>query len=112
MAFFRRVLDHLLNQVLVEGLANSRVFQRFAVWSNGAIKEMSEQGRYTEADGRLAHKSGPGTLRDPSGMDPHLRLLDAAALSTASSRISAWLLLTADEPWMQQQQAMRSSWPA
>ena len=45
MAFFRRVLDHLLNQVLVEGLANSRVFQRFAVWSNGAIKEMSEQGR-------------------------------------------------------------------
>ena len=42
--FVKRLLDHLLNQVLVEGLANSRWFQRFAVWSHGKMKEINAQG--------------------------------------------------------------------
>ncbi len=44
MAFFKRVLDHLLNQVLVDSLANSRWFQRFAVWSHKAASELKEKG--------------------------------------------------------------------
>lgn len=43
MAFFKRVMDHLLNQVLVETLANSRWFQRFAVHSHKLTKEMAEK---------------------------------------------------------------------
>ncbi|KAL6747421.1 hypothetical protein V8C86DRAFT_2910135, partial [Haematococcus lacustris] len=39
----RRVIDHLLNQVLVEGLANNRTFQRFAVWSHTKYKELHEK---------------------------------------------------------------------
>ena len=58
MAFFKRVLDHLLNQVLVEGLANSRWFQRFAVGTTKAVKDLQEKsgscpkGRFSA---RLAH---------------------------------------------------------
>mmetsp|Transcript_19410 Transcript_19410/g.35047 ORF Transcript_19410/g.35047 Transcript_19410/m.35047 type:complete len:83 (+) Transcript_19410:54-302(+) len=43
--FLKRILDHLLNQMLVESLANSRTFQRFAVWSHGAYKELSEKAK-------------------------------------------------------------------
>ncbi|PNW77157.1 hypothetical protein CHLRE_10g424650v5 [Chlamydomonas reinhardtii] len=43
--FIRRLVDHLLNQVLVEGLANSRWFQRFAVWSHGAMKELQAKSK-------------------------------------------------------------------
>ncbi|PNH12503.1 hypothetical protein TSOC_000621 [Tetrabaena socialis] len=43
--FIRRIIDHLLNQVLVEGLANSRWFQRFAVWSNSAMKELQAKSK-------------------------------------------------------------------
>lgn len=43
--FLKRLMDHLLNQVLVEGLANSKTFQRFAVWSNKAIKELGEKSK-------------------------------------------------------------------
>lgn len=44
MAFFKRVMDHLLNQVLVETLANSKWFQRFAVHSHKLSKEVAEKG--------------------------------------------------------------------
>ncbi|KXZ56148.1 hypothetical protein GPECTOR_1g126 [Gonium pectorale] len=43
--FVRRVIDHILNQVLVEGLANSRWFQRFAVWSHATMKELQAKSR-------------------------------------------------------------------
>lgn len=45
--FIKRIVDHLLNQVLVEGLANSKWFQRFAVWSHGKVKELNAQGAAT-----------------------------------------------------------------
>lgn len=44
MAFFKRVMDHLLNQVLVETLANSKWFQRFAVNTHRLTKEAAEKG--------------------------------------------------------------------
>ncbi|EFJ43007.1 hypothetical protein VOLCADRAFT_119189 [Volvox carteri f. nagariensis] len=43
--FVRRIIDHILNQVLVEGLANSRWFQRFAVWSHNAMKELQAKSK-------------------------------------------------------------------
>lgn len=43
--FLKRLVDHLLNQVLVEGLANSRWFQKFAVWSHGAMKEIQAKSK-------------------------------------------------------------------
>jgi hypothetical protein len=44
MAFFKRVMDHLLNQVLVETLANSKWFQKFAVHTHKLSKEVAEKG--------------------------------------------------------------------
>lgn len=44
MAFFKRLMDHLLNQVMVETLANSRWFQRFAVYTHRLTKEAAEKG--------------------------------------------------------------------
>lgn len=43
MAFFKRLMDHMLNQVLVETLANSRWFQRFAVYTHKMTKEAAEK---------------------------------------------------------------------
>lgn len=43
MAFFKRLMDHMLNQVLVETLANSRWFQRFAVYTHKLSKEAAEK---------------------------------------------------------------------
>mmetsp|Transcript_30860 Transcript_30860/g.78799 ORF Transcript_30860/g.78799 Transcript_30860/m.78799 type:complete len:93 (-) Transcript_30860:532-810(-) len=62
MAFIKRIMDHLLNQVLVETLANSRSFQRFAVWSNSKMKEVSMKGKdgsvvLDETVGKVAEKS-------------------------------------------------------
>mmetsp|Transcript_14104 Transcript_14104/g.30579 ORF Transcript_14104/g.30579 Transcript_14104/m.30579 type:complete len:97 (+) Transcript_14104:132-422(+) len=45
MAFFKRIMDHLLNQVLVETLANSKWFQRFAVWSHGTMKDLQSKSK-------------------------------------------------------------------
>lgn len=60
MAFFKRVMDHLLNQVLVETLANSRWFQRFAVHSHKLSKEVAEKS------GRLVRRCG-GSMRQTCG---------------------------------------------
>lgn len=45
MAFFKKLMDHILNKVLVETLANSRWFQRFAVHTHKLSKEMAEKGK-------------------------------------------------------------------
>jgi hypothetical protein len=51
MAFIKRLMDHLLNQVLVETLANSRWFQRFAVYTHKLSKEAAEKGIVIEMFG-------------------------------------------------------------
>lgn len=45
MAFIKRLMDHLLNQVLVETLANSRWFQRFAVYTHKLSKDAAEKSK-------------------------------------------------------------------
>eukprot|EP00878_Enallax_costatus_P042906 GHUV01050421.1.p1 GENE.GHUV01050421.1~~GHUV01050421.1.p1 ORF type:complete len:122 (+),score=26.05 GHUV01050421.1:212-577(+) len=49
MAFFKRLMDHMLNQVLVETLANSRWFQRFAVYTDKLTKEAAERSKQVVA---------------------------------------------------------------
>ncbi|KAI3666932.1 hypothetical protein L6452_41973 [Arctium lappa] len=39
--FVHRVVSYLVNEVLVEGLANSRTFQRFAVKTSKSMEEIS-----------------------------------------------------------------------
>lgn len=39
-----RVAQWLANEVIVKGLANSRVFQQFAVRSHGAFRQYAERG--------------------------------------------------------------------
>jgi hypothetical protein len=44
MAFFRRLMDHLLNQVLVDTLAHSKWFQKFVVHTTKLSQEVSSKG--------------------------------------------------------------------
>lgn len=43
MSFFARVLNHLVNEVLVNSLANNRTFQQLAVRSNAWVAEMAKK---------------------------------------------------------------------
>jgi hypothetical protein len=38
--FVARIVNHFVNEVLIEGLAKSRTFQRFAVLTDAAIKDV------------------------------------------------------------------------
>ncbi|XP_057818758.1 uncharacterized protein LOC131031612 isoform X2 [Cryptomeria japonica] len=42
--FMNRVLHYVINELLVDRLANSHSFQRFAVKSSKAIQELSQKG--------------------------------------------------------------------
>lgn len=43
MSFFARVLNHLVNEVLVNGLANNRTFQQLAVRSNAWVADIAKK---------------------------------------------------------------------
>jgi hypothetical protein len=45
MSFFSRVVSYVFNELLVEGLANSKTFQRFAVRTDAALKEAKTSGK-------------------------------------------------------------------
>lgn len=44
MAFFQRLFSYLVNEALVNGLANNRTFQRFAIRSNEMFNDLSKKG--------------------------------------------------------------------
>lgn len=44
MAFLQRVIGYLVNEFIVTGLANSKIFQQFAVRSSSAYKEATKKG--------------------------------------------------------------------
>ncbi|KAK3274544.1 hypothetical protein CYMTET_17272 [Cymbomonas tetramitiformis] len=50
MAFFQKIISYVANQVLVEGLANSRTFQQFAIRSDKAMKELAKKGKDAQAE--------------------------------------------------------------
>ncbi|KAL4422841.1 hypothetical protein ABPG75_009038 [Micractinium tetrahymenae] len=56
MAFFQRVMSYLLNEVLVNGLANSRTFQRFAIRTNSMMEEAAK--KTAEHKEKLGEHSG------------------------------------------------------
>ena len=44
MSFFQRVFQYVFNEALVNGLANNRLFQRFAIRSNEMFNDLSKKG--------------------------------------------------------------------
>lgn len=44
MAFFQRVMNYVFNELLVNTLANSRSFQRFAIKTDAVLKDLAEKG--------------------------------------------------------------------
>ncbi|KAA6424206.1 MAG: hypothetical protein FRX49_06165 [Trebouxia sp. A1-2] len=55
MAFFQRVFSYVFNEVLVNTLANSKSFQRFAVRTTHMVEEMSKKG--VDTQGQLGEKA-------------------------------------------------------
>ena len=47
MSFFQRVAHHVVNEVMVKGLANSKTFQRFAVRTDANLQQMKKSGTET-----------------------------------------------------------------
>ncbi|KAL0039582.1 hypothetical protein WJX77_002576 [Trebouxia sp. C0004] len=73
MAFFQRVFSYVFNEVLVNTLANSKSFQRFAVKTTHMVEEMSKKGVGTQ--GQIGEKAAEfkKIFRDEmkKGMDTH-----------------------------------------
>eukprot|EP00542_Grammatophora_oceanica_P009186 CAMPEP_0194046340 /NCGR_PEP_ID=MMETSP0009_2-20130614/20872_1 /TAXON_ID=210454 /ORGANISM="Grammatophora oceanica, Strain CCMP 410" /LENGTH=101 /DNA_ID=CAMNT_0038691587 /DNA_START=110 /DNA_END=415 /DNA_ORIENTATION=+ len=42
--FFARILNHVMNEVVVKGLAESRMFQRFALRTHNNVQEIKKTG--------------------------------------------------------------------
>jgi hypothetical protein len=82
MSFFKKLMDHMFNQVLVETLANSRWFQRFAVYSHKMSKEVTEKGEPSRPP-RLPCKDtsscvGAACLHSPAIVPPDPTLLPSS----------------------------------
>ncbi|KAL3143420.1 hypothetical protein ABBQ38_002244 [Trebouxia sp. C0009 RCD-2024] len=75
MAFFQRVFSYVFNEVLVNTLANSKSFQRFAVRTTHMVEEMTKKGADTQ--GQLGEKAAEfkKIFRDEmkKGMDSQFR---------------------------------------
>jgi len=48
--FIGRVMQYLVNELLVDRLANNQAFQRFAVRSSRAVEEMAQKGLQTKEE--------------------------------------------------------------
>ena len=58
MAFFSRVMNYVFNELLVDALANSKTFQRFAVRTDKALREAQASGKISKlADRRRGAKT-------------------------------------------------------
>jgi hypothetical protein len=42
--FVMKIANHIVNEVLIKGLGNSRTFQRFAVRTDASLKNMQKTG--------------------------------------------------------------------
>jgi hypothetical protein len=40
--FIQRIVNHVANEIIIKGLANSRTFQRFAVRADKSLKDLHE----------------------------------------------------------------------
>ena len=48
MAFFSRVMNYVFNELLVDALANSKTFQRFAARTDKALREAQASGKISK----------------------------------------------------------------
>jgi hypothetical protein len=55
MSFLQRVLSYVFNEVLVNGLANNRTFQRFAIKTTHMVEELSKKG--AEKQGQVTDRA-------------------------------------------------------
>lgn len=61
MAFFQKLMNYLIHEVVVQGLANSRAFQRFAVRTDAMLSEMKTKGEWAqEVRGAMARRQSHG----------------------------------------------------
>ncbi|PWZ45325.1 hypothetical protein Zm00014a_034754 [Zea mays] len=63
---FGRALNYVVNQFLVEGLANNRAFQRFAVKTNKTLESLSSKAK--EMRQELSEQ-----LKDARGQKDHFK---------------------------------------
>lgn len=73
MAFLQRVVGYLVNEVIVSGLANSKLFQQFAVRSSSAFQDVAKKGAESKAKyaEQLEAVSKTFTSELRKGMDEH-----------------------------------------
>mmetsp|Transcript_41106 Transcript_41106/g.78494 ORF Transcript_41106/g.78494 Transcript_41106/m.78494 type:complete len:82 (+) Transcript_41106:83-328(+) len=45
MAFFQRIFSYVINEVIVDTLANNRSFQRFAIRTNKQMEELAKKSK-------------------------------------------------------------------
>jgi len=45
--FIQRLVNYLANEVLIKGLANSKIFQKFAVRTDASLREVHKAGTET-----------------------------------------------------------------
>ncbi|CAL5016024.1 unnamed protein product [Urochloa decumbens] len=75
---FGRALSYVVNEFLVEGLANNRAFQRFAVKTNRTLESLSSKAKQVSEE--LSEQ-----LKEARGQDD--RSLFAAPLQAVKQRI-------------------------
>ncbi|CAL5016026.1 unnamed protein product [Urochloa decumbens] len=61
---FGRALSYVVNEFLVEGLANNRAFQRFAVKTNRTLESLSSKAKQVSEE--LSEQ-----LKEARGQDDH-----------------------------------------
>ncbi|RLM64855.1 hypothetical protein C2845_PM16G11340 [Panicum miliaceum] len=63
---FGRALSYVVNEFIVEGLANSRAFQRFAVKTNMTLESLSSKAK--EVTEELSEQ-----IKDARGQNDHFK---------------------------------------
>jgi len=65
--FIQRIVNHIANEVLIKGLANSKTFQRFAVRTDASLQTAKKQGTETFEE---MTKRAASTIADGSNAAP------------------------------------------
>jgi len=65
--FVQRLANYLANEVLIKGLANSKVFQRWAVRTDRTLQDMQKNGmdQYTQAFSSMTQQQAVSKTSPP-----------------------------------------------
>lgn len=86
--FITRVVNHFVNEVLIEGLAKSRTFQRFAVRTDATLKDVHKASteKFSTAFEEIAGQQARGSSTVSGGAaagPPHKPLTGFAGFASA-----------------------------